>query len=120
MITAEERRQQILITLSNYREVRMSVLMREFGVSRNTIRRDIEVISCSAPIFTVQGNGGGIHVADGWYLSRQYLTEKQEALLHKLCDNLIDDDFDVMQSILLSLSLNKTSKTRELLPVHKK
>ena len=114
MISTIDRRQQILSMLSYKRTITLSELMSEFGASRSTIKRDIEILSCFAPIFTVQGNGGGIHVTDGWYLSRQYLTERQEALLHKLCDNLTDDDFDVMQSILLSFAKPKPASQAEV------
>lgn len=61
-----ERRQAILEALSDRRRETVANLASEFDVSNATIRRDIEVLSCSAPIFTVQGNGGGIHVADGY------------------------------------------------------
>lgn len=107
MITAAERRQQILLLLSHRRVITLSELIVECGVSRSTIKRDIEISSCSAPIFTIRGKGGGIYVSEGWYLSRIYLTDTQEALLHKLSENLTDDDMDVMQSILCSFAKPK-------------
>lgn len=109
-----ERRQKILEMISARRHLTIDCLVAEFNVSRRTIRYDIETLSCSAPIFTSKGNGGGIYAEEGWYLSRQYLTEKQEALLHKLCDNLTDDDFDVMQSILLSFAKPKPASQAEV------
>lgn len=98
------RRQKILELLSIRRYETFDHLSTELNVSKRTVRYDVEVLSCSAPIVTVPGNGGGIRVADGWYLSSHYLTAKQEALLHKLCDNLSGDDFNVMQSILDSFA----------------
>lgn len=107
MITAAERRQQILILLSHKRAITLSELIAECGASRSTIKRDIEILSCSVPIFTVRGKGGGIYVSDGWYLSRIYLTDAQETLLHRLSESLTDDDMYVMQSILCSFAKPK-------------
>ncbi|MGN1052866.1 MAG: hypothetical protein ACI4SH_05705 [Candidatus Scatosoma sp.] len=36
------------------------------------------------PIITIQGNGGGIRVMDGFQLGRKKMSEKQTALLKKL------------------------------------
>ena len=114
MITANERRYMILETLSQRRCACVNNLAELYQVTEKTIRKDIQILSSSAPIYTVQGKGGGIHVADGWYYSHQYLTERQEALLHKLSDNLIKDDFDVMQSILLSFAKPKPASQAEV------
>lgn len=100
MWNALERRQAILETLSERRQESVANLMAQFRVSRCTILRDIEILACSAPIYTVQGNGGGIRVADGWYISRSYLNTEQEALLQKLSDGLQPDDLHTVQSIL--------------------
>ena len=100
MQSALDRRQAILDALSDRRQETLDNLASEFGVSKMTIRRDIEILSCSAPIYTVQGNGGGIRVEDGWYVDRRYLKPGQEALLTKLSDGLQPDEFRVMQSIL--------------------
>ena len=83
MITANERRCSLLQILSVQRNASANDLAAEFHVTRKTILRDIEILSCSAPIFTIKGKGGGIRVADGWYLSSHYLTDKQEALLNR-------------------------------------
>ena len=63
MQSALDRRQAILELLSDRRQTTLDSLALEFGVSKMTIRRDIEILSCSAPIYTLQGNGGGIRVA---------------------------------------------------------
>ena len=79
MQSALDRRQEILQRLSDRRQDTIENLMTEFGVSRSTIKRDIEILACSAPIYTVQGNGGGIRVMDGYYYGRRYLKSDQEA-----------------------------------------
>ena len=104
MRSALERRQQMLEYLSDHRFTTYSELASEFGISRRTAVRDIEELTCSAPIFTVQGNGGGIRVADGWYIGRRYLHEDQEALLRKLLPGLQLEDQKTMERILMSFA----------------
>lgn len=99
MQSALDRRQAMLELLSDRRQETVANLMSEFGVSRCTVLRDIETLSCSAPIFTVQGNGGGVRVADGYYYGRRYLHSDQEALLRKLMPGLQPDEQKTIQSM---------------------
>lgn len=110
MRSALERRQQMLEYLSDHRFTTYSELASKFGISRRTAVRDIEELTCSAPIFTVQGNGGGIRVADGWYIGRRYLHEDQEALLRKLLPGLQLEDQKTMERILMSFAKPITLK----------
>lgn len=100
MQSALERRQAMLELLSDRRQETVANLMTEFGVSRCTVLRDIETLSCSAPIFTVQGNGGGIRVAEGYYYGRRYLHSDEEALLRRLIHGLQPEEQKTMQGIL--------------------
>lgn len=102
MQSALDRRQAITEVLSDRRFETIENLMAEFGVSRSTIKRDLKILGCSVPIYTVQGNGGGVRVADGWHAGRRYLRGDQEELLHRLMDGLQPDDQKVMQGILAS------------------
>ncbi len=104
MQSAIERRQAILETLSDRRHQTLDGLASEFGVSKMTIRRDIDILSCSAPIYTVQGGGGGICAADGWYVSRRYLRDSQEKLLRRLMEGLQPEDQTTMQQILTAFA----------------
>ena len=100
MQSATERRQLILEYISDHRHVQIQDIMNEFEISDSTARRDIQILSCSHPILTVQGNGGGVRAMDGWYLSRRYLHDDQEALLRKLLPGLQPDEQATMQRIL--------------------
>ena len=82
----------------------MSQIMGEFGVSRATAKRDVELLSCSYPIFTVQGGGGGVRAMDGWYASKRYLYDDQEALLRALLPGLQPEQQKTMQSILAAFA----------------
>jgi predicted DNA-binding transcriptional regulator YafY len=109
--SALDRRQEILEALSDRRSETVQNLATEFGVSVRTIKYDLEILSCSAPIYTVQGNGGGVRVADGWYVSKRYLHDDQEALLRELMDGLQPDQQRIMQSILSSFAKPKVKES---------
>ena len=108
MQSALDRRQAMLELLSDRRQETVANLMTEFCVSRCTVLRDIDALSCSAPIYTVQGNGGGVRVVDGYYYGRRYLHGDQEALLRKLMNGLQPDEQKTMRSILNSFGMPKT------------
>ena len=96
-----ERRQAILEALSLRRFESVENLAFEFGVSVRTIKYDINELTLVAPIYTVQGRyGGGIRVADGWYIGRQYMHDDQAELLRRLKDGLQPDDQKLLQGIL--------------------
>jgi hypothetical protein len=107
MQSALERRQAILELLSDRRQETVTKLMSEFDVSRSTILRDIEILSYSAPIYAVQGNGGGVRVADGYFYGRRYLCTEQEALLLSLMDGLQPKDQKTIRSILARFGMPK-------------
>ena len=104
MRSTTERRQSILEVLCLRRFDTIDHLADEFGVSRRTIRYDLEVLQCSYPIETVKGGGGGIRVMDGYYIGMKYLNSGQAALLEKLSEALSGDELLMMQSILKTFS----------------
>lgn len=110
MRTANDRRREMIDYLSVKRNTTLSDLMGRFGISRSTALRDLEVLTCSYPIETTKGNGGGIRVADGWYLSRSYLSDKQEALLRDLMSGLQPQDRETMNAILAKFAKPKKEK----------
>ena len=73
-----DRRSAILKILCNRRYEKMSNLAEELGVSERTIRRDIEALSYTEPIYTRQGRyDGGVYVLDGYYSKKMYLSEEE-------------------------------------------
>lgn len=100
MKNTSERRQMILEYLLEHRETTRFELSNHFTVSLRTIERDILILSCSYPIITIQGGGGGIKIADGYRLGMKYLSESQAALLEQLSETLSGKDLEIMQSIL--------------------
>ena len=57
-----DRREQILSYLAVRKKTTRFELAAEFCVSLDTIDRDITYLSGIAPIYTKQGNGGGIYI----------------------------------------------------------
>ena len=99
-MTAAERRQAILEALCIRRHDTRENLAFEFGVSKRTIEYDVLELSLTYPIYTTQGNGGGIHVVDGFHLDKPHLNEKELALLSKILPTLTGEDKKTMSEIL--------------------
>lgn len=99
-MTAAERRQAILEALCIRRHDTRENLAFEFGVSKRTIEYDVLELSLTYPIYTTQGNGGGIHVVDGFHLDKPHLNEKEDALLSKILPTLTGEDKKTMSEIL--------------------
>ena len=79
-----ERRQLILHVLCERRTETIDNLAFEFSVHRNTIKKDIEVLSFYFPLFTTKGTGGGVYLVDGFRLGMKYLTDKQYEVLYTI------------------------------------
>ena len=81
-MTYYERRSAILEALSCRRHDTMVHLANEFGVSVRTIRRDIEALSLSEPLYTKQGRyGGGVYLLNG----RRAERVRRKALWRAFC-----------------------------------
>ena len=81
-----ERRNAIMKILCRRRHETMMNLASELGVSDRTIRRDIESLSLTEPIYTQSGRyGGGVYLIDGYSMDRMYLSQEASDVLRKLC-----------------------------------
>ena len=84
---ATERRNAILKTLCRRRYETIGNLAMEFEVSERTIRRDIEILSYTEPIYTQTGrHAGGVYVVEGYHMDRMYMSEEEIAVLQKIKD----------------------------------
>ena len=105
-MTPSERREAILSVLCKRRQETVQNLANEFGVSVRTIKYDIEELTLAHPIETVRGRyGGGVKVADGYYVGRKYLKPSQQELLKRLAEQLSGEDKAVMDSIFHDFAL---------------
>jgi len=104
-MSAIERRQRLLEVLCLRRHDTYRQLAHEFGVSRETIRNDVEILMCSHPIETVRGRyGGGVQVKDDYPSYRKTLNAKQVTLLIRLSAQLDGDDLATISSIIFQLA----------------
>ncbi len=101
-MSSSERRRELLEVLCSRRHDTYDNLALEFHVSRRTICRDVNMLMCSYPLETVRGCGGGVKVADGFYLRQNLksLTPHQCDVLKKVSASLEGDDRAALDGIL--------------------
>ena len=99
-----ERRQKILEALCLRRHETTDNLAHEFHVSKETIRRDITILTCSYPIETVQGGHGGIRVAEWFHLDRRTLNSDEINFLRRLEGQLGGADREKLNRIIVQFS----------------
>ena len=97
---ATERRQLILEYISDQRIVKLQDIADKFGICKRTAVRDVQLLACSHPIYTLQGGAGGVRAMEGWYCGHRYLQEDQESLLRNLLEGLQPKDRKIMEQIL--------------------
>lgn len=80
-----ERRRAIMRMLCRRKSEIIENIAVEFGVSERTIRRDIEALSRTEPIYTKSGRyGGGVYVMEGYHADKFYFDNAQTTVLKKL------------------------------------
>lgn len=102
-----ERRMEIIEILCVQRHSTIANLAFELGVSVDTVKRDIQFLSLSYPVYTTQGNGGGVHIMDGYKLYKKYLTDKQSEYLKELAATSTGESKQIALSILKDFSKRK-------------
>ena len=113
---ASERRSLLLKKLHRRRCDKVSNLAEEFGVSTRTIRRDIESLSLTEPLYTQTGRHGGVYMLDTYLMDQIYFTEKERAVLQKvliLTENtslIEDEERDVLKRIIADYSYPQCKK----------
>ena len=109
-MTASERRNAILEDLCMRRFEKVSNLAFQYGVTARTIRNDILMLSLEYPIYTAQGNGGGIYVDKNFRLGKVFLKNEQQELLERLLPGLEGKDAEVIKAILKTFGLEGAKK----------
>lgn len=70
---------EIVYLLLERKSITAKELAEKFEVSTRTIYRDIEILSSSnIPIYTTQGNGGGICLLDEYVFNKSLLSEEEQ------------------------------------------
>ena len=109
-MSVSERRAEIIEILCRRRYDTRSNLAFELGVSKRTIELDIAALSLEYPIYTQQGNGGGIYVIEGFYLHRRFMSTKQVQTLIEICVTLSGEQLQIVESIIRDFAKPKTYK----------
>ena len=87
-LTTYERKESIKTFLIKERATTTSYLAALFGVSRETIMRDITFISYRIPILTKMGKYGGIFLDSDFENHKEYLTTEEFKLLLRLLNDV--------------------------------
>lgn len=94
------RRAKIIELLNLRRRDTMQNLADEFGVSWDTIQRDITILELEYPLEITRGNGGGVALPDGYHLTQRHLTPKQAQAVREAIKTAEPSVRDALQSIL--------------------
>ena len=95
-----ERRNAIIELLCERRYEKIENLAFEFSVNESTIRRDIQELSLSYPLYTKTGINGGVYVEEGYYFGKQYLKAEEKAFLEMLGTRLKSEEKEKLMAIL--------------------
>lgn len=88
----------------------MKNLANECGVSWLTIWRDIQDLSREYPIFTSKGNGGGVYLAQWFFLNQKYLNTYQQEGLKRILEKVDAEDHEIIESVLADFARPGDSK----------
>ena len=81
-------------------------LATEFNVSTDTIDRDIVYLSGIAPVYTKQGNQGGIYILPEYRSYKNYLTDEEEECLYALIKKSANDERRIICGIITKFTKN--------------
>lgn len=107
VVSANERRAEIIRIMVARRQESMQVLARELGVSDRTIRTDILALTAEYPLETIRGNGGGVRIADWYHPHKNILTVEQMTVLEQLMSQADDNQKRVLDQMLREYGSNK-------------
>lgn len=75
-------------------------LMRMYGVSRNAIRRDLDILSVDLPLVSKQGYGGGYYLMEGPRPYQNTLSKEQLKCLEEIAPNCTEEQKEVIYSLI--------------------
>ena len=122
ILGTSDRRKELLVILYRRRHDTIGNLAFEFGVSERTIRRDIESLSITEPIYTQTGRyGGGVYMLENYFGNQKYMSARETSILEKIylylknqkhCI-LSQDELADFQRIVINYSIPKKEKERK-------
>ena len=103
---AFERRTKMLFYITQVKFATRLELAEEFNVSLATINRDILILSSMAPIYTKQGNGGGIYILPEFRSYKNYLTDTEENFLYEMMLKVSNEEKRILCGIITKFTKN--------------
>ena len=100
-MTGSERRNAIVEVLLSRSSEKIENLAHEFAVTPRTIRRDIDELSLSYPVYTERGrHKGGVYIDQSYRMKRKFFRSEEEDLLKRLVLRLDGNDLEIIQGLL--------------------
>lgn len=92
-----ERRKEIMKILCQRRHETVKNLAFEFGVSTRTIRRDIDMLSLTVPIYTQTGRYcGGVYLLEDHLKNQIHMTDKESEIIQKVFHELVKGQNNIL------------------------
>ncbi len=105
-LCVSERRSKILEYLTLIKHTTRIELAEKFDVSLDAIDRDLTHLSSIAPIYTKQGNGGGIYILPEYRSYKNYLSEAEETFLYNLMQRVEIEEKRILCGIITKFTKN--------------
>ena len=105
-LNTAERRERILEYLLLRKQTTRNELSELFGVCVNTIVNDLYAINRFAPIYTKQGNGGGIYILPEFRSYKNYLTDTEENFLYEMMLKVSNEEKRILCGIITKFTKN--------------
>ncbi len=109
-LCVSERRTEILNYIASKKHTTMIELSAVFNVSVNTIARDIDYLSKVAPIYTRQGNNGGVYILPEYRSYKNYLTSSEEQCLYGFMNKANQTERRILCGIITKFTKNANLK----------
>ncbi len=100
---AFQRRKEIERMLLSGRKLTVSGMMKMFGVGRDAIRRDFDIINEEIPLVSKRGYGGGYFLLDGPGRYQNILSQEQLKCLQELTVICSVEQEKILQSMIREL-----------------
>lgn len=100
---AFQRRKEIERMLLAGRKLTIPEMMKKFGVGRDSIRRDFDIISGELPLVVKQGYGGGYFLMDGPGKHQNILSQEQLECLEEITLICSERQKEIIQSMIREL-----------------
>ena len=106
-LTTYERRESIRLLLVRRKYAKVKDLVDEYGVTKQTILKDIVFLSSRLPITTKTGKCGGIFLNEEVEAPREYLSQDEENLLLYISKSLNKRERIMISNIINKFSIEK-------------